>query len=180
MSNELHLSAEELEAGLETIRQSPKDNGELALIVRRPQSNEREVLEIGELDPTLRSGRRQLVRARQRRRPGHAAQHHECAGGRAGGQRHGSPCPGRRPTLHRHRPERRRICRPAAGLAIGSAVVEVTAVPHTGCKKFAQRFGVDAVKFVNTGVGKELHLRGINARVVQAGTIQAGDVVRKI
>ena len=51
MSNELHLSAEELEAGLETIRQSPKDNGELALIVRRPQSNEREILAIGELDP---------------------------------------------------------------------------------------------------------------------------------
>jgi MOSC domain-containing protein YiiM len=59
-------------------------------------------------------------------------------------------------------------------------VIEVTNQPHTGCKKFVERFGLDAVNFVNSAVGRELHLRGINARVVQPGTIRVGDVVRKL
>jgi len=65
-------------------------------------------------------------------------------------------------------------------LALGSAVIEVTAQPHTGCKKFVSRFVLDAMKFVNSPVGKELHLRGINARVVQPGAIWVGCVARKI
>ena len=52
----------------------------------------------------------------------------------------------------------------------GAAVVEVTPQPHTGCRKFVDRFGLDAMKFVNSPVGRELNLRGINAKVVQAGT----------
>ena len=64
-------------------------------------------------------------------------------------------------------------------LALGSAVIEVTAQPHTGCKKFVERFGLDAVKFVNSTVGRELNLRGINARVVQAGVIRVGDVAAR-
>jgi MOSC domain-containing protein YiiM len=59
-------------------------------------------------------------------------------------------------------------------------VIEITAKPHTGCKKFAARFGQDAIKFVNSPLGKELHLRGVNARVIQSGTIQVGDAVKKI
>jgi len=65
-------------------------------------------------------------------------------------------------------------------LSIGSAVIEVTAQPHTGCAKFVQRFGVDAMKFVNSPQGRALHLRGINARVVVPGRIQTGDRVRKV
>jgi MOSC domain-containing protein YiiM len=68
---------------------------------------------------------------------------------------------------------------PGTRLAIGSAVVEVSEEPHTGCGKFLSRFGVDAQKFVNSPVGRELGLRGINARVVQPGTIRVGDAVRK-
>jgi MOSC domain-containing protein YiiM len=68
---------------------------------------------------------------------------------------------------------------PGTRLALGSAVVEITALPHTGCGKFVSRFGVDAMKFVNSAMGRELHLRGVNARVVQPGTIRVGDVVRK-
>jgi MOSC domain-containing protein YiiM len=68
---------------------------------------------------------------------------------------------------------------PGTRLAIGSAVVEVSAKPHTGCAKFSQRFGVEAHKFVNSPQGRPLRLRGANARVVQAGTVQAGDMVRK-
>jgi MOSC domain-containing protein YiiM len=65
-------------------------------------------------------------------------------------------------------------------LAIGSAILEVSATPHTGCAKFSERFGKDALKFVNSPEGKQLHLRGINARVVQAGEIQVGDMVKKV
>ena len=63
---------------------------------------------------------------------------------------------------------------PGTQLALGSAVIEVTDQPHTGCRKFVERFGVDAMKFVNSSIGTELHLRGINARVVRAGRVRAG------
>ena len=66
------------------------------------------------------------------------------------------------------------------GLALGSAGIEVTDQPHTACSKFAARFGKDAFNLVNSPLGTELHLRGINARVVQPGEIKVGDVVRKI
>jgi hypothetical protein len=65
-------------------------------------------------------------------------------------------------------------------LQIGSAVIEITAEPHLGCQKFAQRFGRDAVTLVNSDTGKSLNLRGVNARVVQAGVVKTGDAVRKI
>jgi len=55
----------------------------------------------------------------------------------------------------------------------------VTAQPHTGCGKFAERFGVDAVKFVNSSAGRTLNLRGVNARVITGGAIRTGDHVRK-
>jgi MOSC domain-containing protein YiiM len=65
-------------------------------------------------------------------------------------------------------------------LTIGEAVIEVTPVPHTGCAKFSARFGSDAVKLVNKGEGRELRLRGMNARVVTPGTVRVGDVVEKV
>jgi MOSC domain-containing protein YiiM len=68
---------------------------------------------------------------------------------------------------------------PGTQLQIGSAVLEVTALPHRGCGKFAQRFGVDAVKFVNSGVGRELNLRGVNARIVRGGMVRIGDRIDK-
>jgi MOSC domain-containing protein YiiM len=64
--------------------------------------------------------------------------------------------------------------------ALGSAVIEVTAPPHTGCKKFVARFGLPAMNFVNSSQGRQLHLRGINARIVKAGTIRVGDVATKL
>jgi MOSC domain-containing protein YiiM len=69
---------------------------------------------------------------------------------------------------------------PGTRLGIGSAVVEVSALPHTGCKKFAARFGMDALNFVNSPQGKELRLRGLNARVVKPGAFQVGDMIKVI
>ena len=65
-------------------------------------------------------------------------------------------------------------------LAMGSAIVEVTAVPHLGCKKFVARFGMEAMKFVNSRRGKKLCLRGINAKVVQSGRVSTGDTIRRV
>jgi MOSC domain-containing protein YiiM len=67
-----------------------------------------------------------------------------------------------------------------AQIAIGSAVLEVSALPHTGCHKFVARFGADAMKFVNSPAGRELCLRGINAKVIKGGIIQVGQTARKI
>ena len=69
---------------------------------------------------------------------------------------------------------------PGTRLALGSAVIEVTAQPHRGCAKFAERFGPDAVRWVNSPAGRELNLRGINAKVVTSGTVSVGDVARKL
>jgi len=65
-------------------------------------------------------------------------------------------------------------------IQVGSAVLEVSPLPHTGCAKFVSRFGVDAMKFVNSAVGKELCLRGINAKVVQAGVVKVGQTAKKL
>jgi len=65
-------------------------------------------------------------------------------------------------------------------IAIGSAVLEVSPLPHTGCHKFVARFGLEAMQFVNSTVGKELCLRGINAKVVQGGVVKLGNKAKKL
>jgi MOSC domain-containing protein YiiM len=61
---------------------------------------------------------------------------------------------------------------------LGTAVVEITAMPHNGCKKFSERFGKDAVKFFNNEEGKRLRMRGVFARVIEPGVVRTGDEVR--
>jgi MOSC domain-containing protein YiiM len=68
---------------------------------------------------------------------------------------------------------------PGTRLALGTAVIEITAEPHTGCKKFVQRYGLEAMKFVNSPAGRELSLRGIYAKVVRRGVARVGDRVTK-
>ena len=180
-----HLSMAELEAGLNHIRAAPKDVGVLEMIVRRPGIDERQVLDEGQLDLELG-----LVGDNWATR----------GSGRTGD---GSAHPEMQLNLMNTRvtqlvaQDRDRW--PLAGdqlyvdldlslanlpagaqLAIGEAVVEVTAVPHRGCNKFTARFGQDAMRFVNSAVGRELNLRGINAKVVQPGVIRTGDEVRKL
>jgi hypothetical protein len=69
---------------------------------------------------------------------------------------------------------------PGTRLALGTAVIEVTDKPHRGCKKFAERFGQDALRFVNSPAGGELRLRGMNAKVVVSGVVSVGDAVRRL
>jgi MOSC domain-containing protein YiiM len=65
-------------------------------------------------------------------------------------------------------------------IAVGSAVLEVSPLPHLGCHKFVSRFGLDAMNFVNSTVGKQLCLRGINAKVVQGGVVKVGNTAKKL
>lgn len=184
MLNVSHLSYAELEAGLEEIRQSPKDNGLLKMIVRRPAVDERESLQEGEL--SLEEG---LVGDTWKKRFSRRTPE-----GPANLDAQITIMNARAVALLAQSEERWSLAGdqlfvdmelsdenlPAGTrLAIGSSVVEVTAVPHTGCDKFAARFGTDATKFVNSKEGKRLHLRGINCRVVRAGTIRVGDIVKK-
>jgi hypothetical protein len=64
---------------------------------------------------------------------------------------------------------------PGTRLRIGEAVIQITAPPHTGCQKFTSRFGLTALQFVNSPIGRSLNLRGVNARVVVPGRIRVGD-----
>ena len=180
-----HLSITELEAGMDMIRQSPKNNGILKMIVRRPKVDEREVIQEGEL--SLDEGligdtwKERFSRRTPDGSPNLDAQitimnaravellaQSEDRWSLAGDQ------------LYIDMDLSDDNLPPGTRLALGSAVIEVTAVPHTGCAKFAERYGTDATKFVNSPEGKRLHLRGINTRVVQAGKFQVGDVVRRI
>jgi MOSC domain-containing protein YiiM len=68
---------------------------------------------------------------------------------------------------------------PGSLLTAGSAVLQVTAIPDRGCKKFVDRFGLDAMRFVNSPIGRELNLRGVNARVIQSGLARSSDAIRK-
>lgn len=180
-----YLSTIEIEAGLSTVLQAPKNEGRLVYIVRRPVVNGREVLQEGQLD--LIEG---LV-------------------GDTWCKRSSSRTPDNRPhpdmqlniinsrliALLAQTKDRWELAGdqlfldldlsgenlPAGTqLKIGSALIQVTDQPHTGCNKFVERFGLDAMKFVNSPLGRQHNLRGINAKVVQAGTIRVGDIATKI
>ena len=175
----------ELEAGLDHIRDAPTEHGVLQLIVRRPAVDLREVVEAADLD--LDKG---LVGDSWIYRPSRSTPD-------------GSPHPlmqlnvmnARAISLIAADPERWALAGDqmyvdldlsidnlpsGTRLAIGDAVIEVTEPPHRGCQKFSNRFGPDALRFVNSQVGRALRLRGLNARVVGAGTIRRGDTVTKL
>lgn len=183
--NVKHLTMQELEAALDHLREAPKDNGVVQLIVRRPRTEAREVLEQAELDPD-----KGLIGDNWCFRPSSKTPDH-------------SPHPEMQINIMNSRvtalvaQEKDRW--PLAGdqlyidmdlskenlpggsrIAIGTVVLEVSPLPHTGCRKFVDRFGIDAMKFVNSPVGKELCLRGINARVIKGGVIRVGETARKI
>ena len=180
-----HLTMAELEEGLETIRQSPKNAGEVKKIVCRPASNQRRVLDYGELD--LTEG---LVGDNWRARG-----YRKTSDGSAHPDMQLNLMNARAIALIAQSEERWPLAgdqfyvdldlsadnlAPGTRLQIGDAIIEVTAEPHLGCAKFIERFGRDAALFVNSEAGRALNLRGINARVVNGGRVNTGDLISKI
>lgn len=174
-----------LEAGLDVVRQSPSDDGRVELIVRRPANGAREAIAEATVDGAL----------------GLIGDNWSTRGSKTTAD--GSADPDAQITLMNARaamlvavePARRPLCGDqlyldfdlstvnaptGTRLGIGSVVVEVTGLPHRGCGKFLERFGLDASKWVNSPLGRELNLRGVNARVVSGGIVRLGDPVSKL
>jgi hypothetical protein len=180
-----HLTTAELEAALDDLRAAPRDVGTVELVVRRPAVDEREILAEGRLDRAVG-----LVGDTWSQRGSSRTDD-------------GGPHPemqlnvinARLSALVAIDPDRRALAGdqlhvdldlsvenlpPGTRLALGTAVIEVTPQPHTGCAKFVARFGQDAMRFVNSPLGRDLRLRGMNAKVVVEGTVRPGDPIRKL
>ena len=179
-----HVARDQLEAGMKYIRQTPKDHGVLRMIVRRPDEDERDIIDHGEL--SLSEG---LLGDNWKRR---GSRH--TPDGSSNLEAQITVMNARVIDLLAQEQDRWSLAGdqlfvdldlsdenlpPGTHLSIGTAILEVSAQPHTGCRKFSDRFGVEALKFVNSPVGRRLLLRGINARVIQSGLIHVGDPVRK-
>ena len=179
-----HLSRERLEAGLDHVRESPQDHGRLVLVVRRPEVGQRELLKEAVLDQVAGlDGDNWLTRG-------------------SSSTPDGSAHPDKQVTVMNVRlaelvaggTERMALAGdqlyldldlsvdnlpPGSLLAVGEAVLRVSEAPHTGCAKFIERFGTEAMRFVNSRVGRRLRLRGMNTRIVVPGTIRLGDLAVK-
>ena len=185
MLNVQYLSVTELEAGMDHIRQSPKEHGVLKMIVRRPDVDQREVISEGQLNALEGlEGDTWKTRGSSHTADGSAninaqitVMNARAIALLAQDEVHW-PLAGDQLYVDMDLSDDN--IPPGTKLSIGSAIIEVSAQPHSGCKKFSSRFGVEAMKFVNSPEGKQLHLRGINTRVVQAGTIRVGDVIKKV
>ncbi len=180
-----HLSYAELEEQIDFIASSPKDKSPLDLIVRRPKENHREVLDTGILSTD--DG---LVGDMWKIRPSSLTPDKS-----AHPDMQLNIMSSRVISLIARSDERWKLAGdqlffdldlskenlPAGTqLKLGDAIIEVTSQPHTGCKKFVARFGLDAMKFVNSEIGKRYQMRGINAKVIQGGKISKGDIATKL
>ena len=174
-----------LEASLAHIRQAPSDRGTVELIARRPAVDEREVLTEARLD-THDGLVGDTWRARGSSRTVDGGPNPEAqvtlmsarAAAVIAGDRERWPLAGDQ--LYVDIDLSLTNLPPGSRVQMGSAVIEFSAAPHTGCAKFSARFGNDALRFVNSPIGRELRLRGANCRIVVAGTVRVGDTIRKL
>ena len=184
-STEKHLTLQELEAALDHLRQAPKDDGVVHLIVCRPDVDQREVLDEAELDIEKGLiGDNWSVRGSRKTPDGsaHPEMQINIMNSRVTAlvaqEKERWPLAGDQLYIdmdlgHENLP-------PGSHLAIGSVVLEVSAMPHTGCMKFVSRFGAEAMQFVNSPLGKQLCLRGINAKIIQGGIVKVGQTAKKL
>jgi hypothetical protein len=178
-------AAESFEAGLDTIRLAPAGTGTVELIVRRPAVEEREGVVEAELDLAeglvggnwLSRGSRAMADGSANPKAQLTVMNARLAA-LVAGERDRWPLAGDQ--LYVDFDLSKENVPAGTRLAVGSAVIEVTDEPHTGCAKFSARFGSDALRFINSPVGRELNLRGINARVVEPGRVRVGDAVNKL
>jgi len=177
-----HLSFEQLQAGMDEVLASPREEGRVRLVARRPGPGQREVLEVGQLDTEVG-----LVGDDWANRPG----------------RDGLPSLYAQVTIMNSRfaqlisadPEPATWAQcgdqlyldldlseanlPAGSrLQVGEAVLEIQAEPHTGCQQFRGWWGVDALRLANGPAFRHLRLRGANTRVLRSGSVRAGDIAR--
>ena len=179
---ELHLTVADLENGVEHVLASPGNNGTLEMIVARPQVNKRTVLTEAQLDTELGLiGDNWLSRGSSRTTDGkgHPEMQLNVMNYRfaelVAGSRDRVPLAGDQLFVDLDlSPEN---LSPGTQLSIGSAIIEVTPIPHLGCRKFVERFGLEAMKFANSEFGRRHNLRGINAKVVSGGAISTGAAV---
>ena len=180
-----HLSTPDLVAGLEQIRNSPKNQSVLDMIVSRPEEDAREIMELADLDVVVG-----LVGDTWQDRPSARS-----GDGKAHPDMQITLMNSRVADLVAQSKERwplsgdqlfadldlsKTNVPPGPRISVGKAVLEVTEQPHTGCKKFASRFGVDALNFISSPTTEGLQLRGINLKVIEGGEIKPGDIVKKL
>lgn len=175
----------ELDAFLDEVRAAPADGGEVQLIVARPDTGSREALDTADLDPLIGLvGDNWFTRGSTSMPDGMANPEAQLtimnaraadavAGERANWALAGDQIYADLDLSVDNLP-------PGTRLQIGTAVVEISVKPHTGCAKFTQRFGLDAMHWANSPEGKALRLRGVNCRVVEPGTVAIGDTITKL
>ena len=180
-----HRTTAELEAALDDIHRAPVGVGRVELIVRRPAEGTREVLDEGELDSAVGLvGDNWVVRGSKETADGspHPLRQLNVMSARAAAAIAGAvehwPLAGDQLFVDLHLGGEELPT--GTHLHIGDAVIEVTAPPHLGCAKFVARFGKEAMRFVNSPVGRSLNLRGICARVVVGGTVRTGDTITAV
>ena len=169
-----HSSYAELEAALPEIERSPRERGTLSLIVRRPRSGEREVLDTATLDveeglvgdrwalgKRRRANQLTVINARLVAALAHGRERWALAGDQ----------------LYVDFDVSAEHVPPGSRIRVGAAEIEVSPQPHTGCRLFAERYGRDAQRFAGSERGLALSLRGINAWVVRGAEVRVGDEV---
>ena len=178
----MHRSIAELETMVDGILSAPTDAGPIEMIVRRPAEGDREVVEGAELSSEHGLvGDNWIDRVDENGEPYRPAQltlMNSRVADAVAGQRERWPLAGDQIYVdmdisHENLPA-------GSQIKVGSAVVEISEVPHTGCAKFASRFGKEALRFANVGVGKENRFRGVNAFVVESGAVRVGDKITKL
>jgi MOSC domain len=174
--------ASRFDVHLEHIRSAPSDEGRVELIVRRPAYDEREVLQEGRLDEALGLAGDRWAGRDPASTPVYLASQLTVMSTRVLAAI--EPDPSRWPLagdqLYVDLDLGETNLPAGTRLEVGSAVIEVSDEPHTGCAKFSSRFGSDALRWINSPVGRVERRRGLNARVVRGGTVRVGDAIRRV